>query len=133
MPLLDSWTPGQHTAGDTTHPTYRKGSGPGVVVIHEIPGLTPKVIGFAEELVAAGYTVVLPHLFGTPEAELTHKVDVGPYVAVKRASIRCHASQITDAGFFSTMPDDAFAMAFGTEWYIERDGSPPVRDGWLFE
>ncbi len=71
MPLLDSWTPGQHTAGDTTHPTYRKGSGPGVVVIHEIPGLTPKVIGFAEELVAAGYTVVLPHLFGTPEAEPT--------------------------------------------------------------
>ena len=71
--------------------------------------------------------------FGTPEAELTHKVDVSPYVTVKRASIRCHASQITDAGFFSTMPDDAFAMAFGTEWYIDRDGHPPVRDGWLFE
>lgn len=49
-----------------TFPTYRKGSGPGVVVIHEIPGLTPQVIAFAEEVVAAGFTVVLPHLFGTP-------------------------------------------------------------------
>jgi hypothetical protein len=49
MSLLDSplstWTRGSHTApvkgADTTHPTYRKGSGPGVIVIHEIPGLTP--------------------------------------------------------------------------------------------
>ena len=42
-----------------------------MVVIHEIPGLTPEVIGYAEELVAAGYTVVLPHLFGTPEAPMS--------------------------------------------------------------
>ena len=71
MALLDSWTAGQHTADGVTHPTYRKGSGPGVVVIHEIPGLTPAVIGFGEELVEAGYTVVLPHLFGTPEAPMS--------------------------------------------------------------
>jgi hypothetical protein len=25
-----------------------------------------------------------------------------------------------------------FADAFGTEWYIEHDARPPVRDGWLF-
>jgi dienelactone hydrolase len=37
-----------------------------VIVIHEIPGLTPAVIGFGEELVSAGYTVVMPHLFGEP-------------------------------------------------------------------
>jgi len=51
----------------------------------------------------------------------------------KRESIRCHASQITDSGFFSQMPDEAFAMAFGAEWFIERGANPPVRDGWLFE
>ncbi len=71
MTLLDSWTRGEHTAPvngtATTHPTYRKGTGPGVVVIHEIPSLTPEVIAFAEEVVDAGFTVVLPHLFGTPE------------------------------------------------------------------
>ena len=46
MSLLDTWAEGQHTADAVTYPTYRKGSGPGVIVIHEIPGLTPAVIGF---------------------------------------------------------------------------------------
>ncbi|HAP75427.1 MAG TPA: GlcNAc-PI de-N-acetylase [Acidimicrobiaceae bacterium] len=71
--------------------------------------------------------------FGTPEAELTHRVDVSAFVAQKRASIRCHASQVTDAGFFSNMPDEPFAMAFGVEWFIERGATHPLRDGWLFE
>lgn len=67
--LLATWTTSEHTADDLegrslSFPTYRKGSGPGVVVIHEIPGMTPEFIAFAEELVAAGFTVVLPHLFG---------------------------------------------------------------------
>lgn len=86
MTLLDSWTAGQHTADGTTHPTYRKGTGPGVVVIHEIPGLTPEVIGFAEEVVAAGYTVVLPHLFGSPERpmSLPYVGSVLPKVCVSR-------------------------------------------------
>ena len=35
-------------------------------MIHELPGITPDVIAFGEELVAAGYTVVMPVLFGTP-------------------------------------------------------------------
>ncbi len=73
--LLDSWAAGEHTAPvdgtATTHPTYRKGTGPGVVLVHEIPGLTPAVIAFAEEVVAAGFTVVMPHLFGTPERPAT--------------------------------------------------------------
>ena len=67
MGLLDTWTLGDHRASGVRHPTYRKGTGPGVIVIHEIPGLTPAVIGFGEELVEAGYTVVMPHLFGEPE------------------------------------------------------------------
>ncbi len=70
---------------------------------------------------------------GTPEAEITHRVDVAAYVLQKRASIRCHKSQITDAGFFSTMPDEQFAFAFGQEWFIEAGSSAPLSDGWLFE
>jgi dienelactone hydrolase len=67
MTLLDSWELAEHSFGGDSHPTYRKGEGPGVIVIHEIPGLTPAVIGFGEEVVAAGFTVVMPSLFGTPE------------------------------------------------------------------
>ncbi|QYJ04906.1 dienelactone hydrolase family protein [Nocardioides panacisoli] len=69
--VLATWSTGEHTGAaldgkSLTFPTYRKGTGPGVIVIHEIPGLTPQVVAFAEEVVAAGFTVVLPHLFGTP-------------------------------------------------------------------
>jgi dienelactone hydrolase len=66
MTGLGAWTLGEHTHADTTHATYRRGSGPGVIVISEIPGITPRVIEFADEVVAAGFTVVMPHLFGTP-------------------------------------------------------------------
>jgi len=62
--VLDGWQPGEHTASGVTHPTYRRGAGPGVVVISEIPGITHDVVAFAEEVVELGCTVVLPHLFG---------------------------------------------------------------------
>jgi dienelactone hydrolase len=48
------------------HPIYRKGTGPAVIVIAEIPGITPKVLDFARTLVGAGFTAVLPQLFGVP-------------------------------------------------------------------
>lgn len=48
MRLLAGWTTGSHKANGVTHLTYRKDSGPGVIIIHEVPGMTPKVIAFAE-------------------------------------------------------------------------------------
>jgi dienelactone hydrolase len=45
---------------------HRAGSGPGVVVMHEIPGITPEVAGFARRVADAGFSVYLPDLFGTP-------------------------------------------------------------------
>jgi LmbE family N-acetylglucosaminyl deacetylase len=71
--------------------------------------------------------------FGTPEAELHLAVDVGPYVAAKRAAIACHASQVTDTSMFLAMPEDVFATAFATEWYIEPGAPPGLREGWLLE
>ncbi len=52
--------------GGTTHDVYRKGSGPAVIVIAEMPGITPMVLGFADRVAALGCTAVVPHLFGTP-------------------------------------------------------------------
>jgi len=49
-----------------THAVFRAGSGPAVVVIHEVPGLHPGVIEFARRLIDAGFTVYLPSLFGRP-------------------------------------------------------------------
>ncbi|MGY2875072.1 dienelactone hydrolase [Marmoricola sp. URHA0025 HA25] len=71
MTNLEGWTLGEHSHGGSTHPTYRRGTGPGVVVIHEIPGITPEVAAYADEVVAAGFTVVMPSLFGTPGAAMS--------------------------------------------------------------
>ncbi len=49
-----------------SYPLYTKGEGPGVVVIHELPGLTKECIALAERLVDAGYRVYMPLLFGKP-------------------------------------------------------------------
>ena len=45
---------------------YRGGSGPGVVVVHEVPGITPLVADFGRRVVDAGFTVAMPSLFGEP-------------------------------------------------------------------
>ena len=59
---LQGWTTGSFTADGITHTTYTKGTGPGVIVVHEIPGITPKVLEFAERVVARGFSVVMPLL-----------------------------------------------------------------------
>ena len=48
---------------------YRRGKGPGVVVMHEAPGITPEVAAFGRTLADAGFTVFMPTLFGTPGRE----------------------------------------------------------------
>ena len=54
------------TDAGATRDVYRRGSGPGVVVIHEIPGITPEVARFGRRVADDGFTAFLPHLFGTP-------------------------------------------------------------------
>jgi LmbE family N-acetylglucosaminyl deacetylase len=56
--------------------------------------------------------------FGTPAEHITHAVDVTGQLERKRAAMIAHASQIAPDSFFLAMPDEAFAAAFGTEWYI---------------
>ena len=68
---LEGWTKSPFTGGGLTHDVYEKGSGPGVVLIPEIPGMTPEVLGLAQHLVERGFTVAVPSPFGTPEREAT--------------------------------------------------------------
>ncbi len=66
QPDIPGYTQEQFTDGGTTRSVYRKGEGPAVVVIAEIPGITPKVIEFADRVVEIGCSVWLPSLFGVP-------------------------------------------------------------------
>ncbi len=60
--------------------------------------------------------------FGSPEALITHAVDVSAAIDTKRAAMAAHRSQIGPDSFFFKMPVEVFTSAFGTEWFIELDG-----------
>jgi len=62
--------------------------------------------------------------FGSPESIITHAVDVSSVLDLKRRAMEAHASQIGPDSFFLAMPPEAFAGAFGNEWFI---GPGPAR------
>ncbi|MEV6680523.1 dienelactone hydrolase family protein [Streptomyces erythrochromogenes] len=63
---LTVFTEGSFTHDGATRRVLRTGTGPAVIVMAEIPGITPKVLEFAERVAASGCTAVLPVLFGEP-------------------------------------------------------------------
>lgn len=116
MGELDTWTKSEFTAEGVTHPTYRKGSGPGVVIIHEIPGITPQVAAFAEEVRSCGFTVVMPHLFGTPGAK------VGPLSMAKAAAQICVSREFLRMATNTTTPVAAWLRALAKDLHAELGG-----------
>jgi dienelactone hydrolase len=62
---LAGWSADPFSGGGYTHDVYRKGAGPGVVLIPEMPGLHPGVLALGNHLVDNGFTVAAPSLFGT--------------------------------------------------------------------
>ncbi|HKI42755.1 MAG: dienelactone hydrolase family protein [Mycobacterium sp.] len=63
---LSGWSVAPFTGGGYTHDVYRKGTGPGVVLIPELPGIHPGVLALGNHLVDNGFTVAMPSLFGEP-------------------------------------------------------------------
>lgn len=87
---------------DRQWPVFRSGTGPGVLIIHEIPGITPQVASFAQRVAQAGFSVMLPSLFGTPGkpysngymgAQMVHACISREFHVLARH----HASPITEA------------------------------------
>ena len=68
---LSGWSVAPFTGGGYTHDVYRKGTGPGVVLIPELPGIHPGVLGLGNHLVDNGFTVAMPSLFGEPGKRVT--------------------------------------------------------------
>lgn len=69
-----------------TKTVYRKGTGPGVVVMAEMPGITPDVADFARRIVDIGCTVAMPSMFGTDGRPLSNRalLAVTPRACVSR-------------------------------------------------
>ncbi|HEY6530963.1 MAG TPA: PIG-L family deacetylase [Acidimicrobiales bacterium] len=71
----------------------------------------------------------------TTHDAITHTVDTAPTLAAKRGSMAAHASQTTGApdstrtlAVFLGLPEDIFAIAFSTEWFVVDPAGPAVPD-----
>jgi dienelactone hydrolase len=63
---LGDYTEDSFAYGGKARRVFRRGTGPAVIVIAEVPGITPEVVAFADRVAELGCTAVLPHLFGVP-------------------------------------------------------------------
>jgi len=50
--------------GQTSHTVHVKGSGPPIIILQELPGIGPETFALTDRLMAAGFSVWLPHLLG---------------------------------------------------------------------
>ena len=116
MSRLVGWDESVFEAEGRSYPVFRRGTGPGVIVIHEIPGITPKVQGFAEEVVDAGFTVVMPSLFGTPGREMSAGA------VVKSLAQVCVSKEFTAMATNKTSPIATWTRALAASLHEELGG-----------
>ncbi len=114
---LEGWKRTPFTAASLTHDCYEKGSGPGVVLIPEIPGMTPEVLGLAEHLVSEGFTVVVPSPFGEPERP------VSPAYMMRTISRLCVSSEFRAFALNSPRPITAYLRAVAGDLAARTPGA----------
>ena len=113
---IAGWDQSSFTHEGVTHPTWRKGTGPVVIVVHEIPGVTPKVIEFAERVVNEGFTVVMPLLVGE-----VGRGPSGAYIAQSMAKI-CISREFTTMAMRKTSPIISWLRALAQQLHAEVGG-----------
>jgi N-acetyl-1-D-myo-inositol-2-amino-2-deoxy-alpha-D-glucopyranoside deacetylase len=74
-----------------------------------------------EEAGSQGAGMTIP---GTPDERVTTRVDVHEYVDRKRKAFAAHVSQNDPNSWFTTMADQIYELAFGTEYYSLVRGKP---------
>lgn len=113
---LAGWEPGEFTAAGMTFPTYRRGTGPGIVLIHEIPNITPLVTRFANDVVDRGFTVVMPSLIGSPGKEPS-------VLSILAAGAKiCVAKEFTSLALNQTSPIIAWLRALARNLHADVGG-----------
>jgi len=65
-PELARFTSAAFAHGGTAKTVFAAGNGPAVLVMHELPGITPGLLRFALRVADAGFRAIVPSLFGTP-------------------------------------------------------------------
>jgi dienelactone hydrolase len=99
-----------------TRTVYRMGNGPAVIVIHEMPGITPPVAEFGRRVAGAGFTAALPVLFGDPGKPLS----VG--YAARGLAWGCVSKEFSALATGATSPITAWVRALGAQMHEECGG-----------
>ncbi|MEZ4294860.1 MAG: dienelactone hydrolase family protein [Polyangiaceae bacterium] len=79
---LEGFTRAPFVHEGNSRDVFRGGEGPAVIVMTEIPGITPQVHAFARRLIGEGYTVFMPHFFGEPGRPLSPGYALGQIARV---------------------------------------------------
>lgn len=114
---LPGWQQTEFSDDGIVHPVFRKGSGPAVIVVHEIPGITPKVLQFAERVVDKGFTVLMPLLVGEVGREPS-----GGYMASSMRKI-CISREFTVMAMQKTSPVIDWLRALAKQIHQEVGGN----------
>jgi dienelactone hydrolase len=116
LAALAGFEPSEFTADGTTFPVFTAGSGPAVIVIHEMPGLHPGVADFARRVVDRGFQVRMPSLFGTPGRPVTFGYTLGSIVR------GCVARDFTTWALDRTSPITSWLRALAADAHEECGG-----------
>src|SRR4029079_17316166 len=116
MAALDGFTETSFTCNGVSRPVYRAGSGPGVVVVHEVPGITPLVADFGRRVVDAGFTVAMPSLFGEPGRPMGT-----PYV-MKSMWGACVSREVATCALHRTSPVIEWLRALARDLHQQAGG-----------
>jgi dienelactone hydrolase len=95
---------------------YSAGTGPAVIVIHEMPGLHPGVIDFARRVVDRGFHVRMPSLFGTPGKPF------GIPYTVRSLTAGCVAREFTTWALHETSPIIGWLRALAADAHAACGG-----------
>ncbi len=113
---LADFTETDFTHDGKTRTVYRKGTGPAVIVIHEMPGITPEVAEFGRRVAEAGFTAVLPVLFGEPGKPL------GVGYTLRSIAPACVSKEFAALATGKTSPITVWIRALGAQMHEECGG-----------
>jgi dienelactone hydrolase len=116
---IDGFSRSTFAHGGYERPVYAGGTGPAVIVIHEVPGLHPGVVSFGRRVVERGFHVRMPSLFGTPNREVS-----GGYIARSLVG-GCVAREFTTWALHRTSPVIEWLRALAADAH-QTCGGPGV-------
>src|SRR5579862_5961846 len=113
---LEGFTKTEFTFEGVTRPVFRGGAGPGIIVVHEVPGITPLVADFGRRVIDAGFTVAMPSLAGEPGRAMS-----GSYVMKSFTGV-CISREFSSWALNRTSPVITWLRALARDLHAQAGG-----------